>query len=107
MTQNTPSETDWFVYVLTSAAVAKTYVGISTDVSRRLEQHNGELPRGARSTRSGRPWQLGVVCGPMASRGAALQLEHRIKASSGIDRLQVARQFEVDRLSPGSDGRLP
>ena len=97
---------DWFVYVLTSTAVTKTYVGISTDVPRRLVQHNGELPGGARSTRSGRPWQVGAVCGPMASRGAALQLERRIKAASGLHRLAVAQQFEADRHASSRDGRL-
>ena len=83
----------WFVYVLASEAIEVTYVGISTDVERRLAQHNGERPGGARSTRRGRPWRVAAVCGPMESRGHALQLEHRIKAKSGAERLAEAAQF--------------
>lgn len=84
---------DWFVYVLASEAIEVTYVGITTDVERRLSQHNGERPGGARSTRRGRPWQVSAVCGPMESHGHALQLEHRIKARSGAERLAEAAEF--------------
>ena len=83
----------WYVYVLASEAIDATYVGISTDVERRLAQHNGEQPGGARSTRRGRPWRVAAVCGPMESRGCALQLEHRIKAKAGADRLACAAEF--------------
>ena len=46
-----------FVYILgaVSGARALTYVGWTTDLSRRLKQHNGGI--GARSTR-GRQWVL-------------------------------------------------
>ena len=43
----------WTVYLL--AAAKRTYVGITTDLRRRLDQHNGERRGGARSTRAGRP----------------------------------------------------
>lgn len=85
----------WFVYVLASEAIDATYVGISIDVDRRLRQHNGEQPGGARSTRRGRPWRVAAVCGPMESRGHALQLEHRIKAKAGLARLAEAAEFAV------------
>ena len=45
----------WTVYVLCSETLATTYVGVTNDLERRLEQHNGEQPGGARSTRGGRP----------------------------------------------------
>mgnify|MGYP003644568043 FL=1 len=83
----------WFVYVLQSEAITATYVGISIDVERRLQQHNGMQPGGARSTRRGRPWQVEAVSGPMATRGAALQLEYRVKAATGLVRLQVVREL--------------
>ena len=38
----------------------RTYTGITTDLSRRLRQHNGELRGGARATRHGGPWH--VLC---------------------------------------------
>ena len=95
---------EWFVYVLTSESIEATYVGISTDVARRLVQHNGGSPGGARSTRRGRPWKVGAVCGPMESRGDALQLEYRIKASTGSERLEVANAFRGSRTD-GSGSR--
>ncbi|MCL4225150.1 MAG: GIY-YIG nuclease family protein [Myxococcales bacterium] len=78
----------WFVYVLVSAT-GRTYVGSTVDVARRLRQHNGLAPGGARATRAGRPWRVGRVVGPLASRGQALALEHRLKRSRGRRRLTV------------------
>jgi predicted GIY-YIG superfamily endonuclease len=79
--------TDWYVYVLVSVGGQRTYVGISTDPARRLEQHNGERPGGARSTRAGRPWQPGRVHGPFETRGEALRIERALKQRRGSARL--------------------
>lgn len=83
------AEGSWIVYVLVSRTRG-TYVGISTDPARRLEQHNGERTGGARTTRAGRPWKLGTVYGPYASRGEALSVEHRVKKLRGRRRLQFS-----------------
>lgn len=41
----------WYVYLLaTVIEPSKTYVGATTDVARRLKQHNGELSGGAIAT---------------------------------------------------------
>jgi len=77
----------WSVYILLSDRSGSTYVGVSTDVPRRLKQHNGELPGGARSTRAGRPWALGQVHGPYSTRAEAQRVEHRIKRLRGAERL--------------------
>jgi predicted GIY-YIG superfamily endonuclease len=98
------SEASWFVYVLTSQAITATYVGISVDVERRLLQHNGEQRGGARSTRRGRPWQVCAVSGPMASRGAALQLEHRVKAAPGSERSKLVCELGNGRYLAVGDG---
>jgi predicted GIY-YIG superfamily endonuclease len=90
----------WFVYVLVSTDGGRTYVGISTDVERRLQQHNGELPGGARSTRAGRPWSLGRTLGPYDDRGFALKMELALKKRSGGRRLSV----EVERLEQDAGG---
>ncbi|WP_297217956.1 GIY-YIG nuclease family protein [uncultured Desulfovibrio sp.] len=67
----------WFVY-LVRCADDSLYCGITTDVARRLAQHNGGLAGGARYTRSRRPVRLeGVRC--CEDRSAALRLEARIK----------------------------
>ncbi|MBP8810947.1 MAG: GIY-YIG nuclease family protein [Kofleriaceae bacterium] len=76
----------WFVYILCSAG-GRTYVGVTTDVARRVRQHNGELAGGARATRAHRPWQIGRVHGPVATRAAAQKLEAAVKRRRGALRL--------------------
>ena len=44
----------WWVYVL-RCADGSFYTGITTDLPRRLHEHNGERPGGARYTRGRRP----------------------------------------------------
>jgi predicted GIY-YIG superfamily endonuclease len=78
----------WFVYVLVSRA-GRTYVGVTTDVDRRLGQHNGLSRGGARATRAGRPWRVGRILGPLPSRGRALSLEYAVKQVKGRRRLSV------------------
>ncbi len=39
---------DWSAYVITSEARGSTYVGIALDVERRVAEHNGLAPGGAR-----------------------------------------------------------
>jgi len=77
----------WFVYVLVSPSSESTYVGVSVDVGRRLAQHNGERPGGARRTRAGRPWSIGIVYGPFENRAEAQQVEYRVKRLRGAERL--------------------
>ena len=81
------SETDWIVYVLTSETHRATYVGIALDPDRRLRQHNGGLPGGARFTRAGRPWQLAARYGPYPSRAEAQRAEFQLKQLRGEERL--------------------
>jgi predicted GIY-YIG superfamily endonuclease len=78
----------WFVYVLVSRT-GRTYVGVTTDMVRRLRQHNGELAGGARATRAGRPWRVGRVVGPLATRGQGQSVEHLLKRVRGRRRLTV------------------
>ena len=92
----------WVVYVLTSAAVGRTYVGITTDSDRRLRQHNGEAPGGAKATRAGRPWVIGAVYGPFDGRGDALRAELSVKRLRGPNRLAwsppAAKEAGVDAV---------
>jgi len=81
---------EWWVYVLHSADRRRTYVGSTRDVARRLQQHNGELPGGARTTRAGRPWCVALVHGPYDSRGTALRAELALKRLPGPRRLEGA-----------------
>ncbi|WP_028880503.1 GIY-YIG nuclease family protein [Terasakiella pusilla] len=49
----------WFVYVLLNER-GEAYTGVTYDETpdRRLEEHNGLKPGGAKYTRARRPWQL-------------------------------------------------
>ncbi|MDP2310839.1 MAG: GIY-YIG nuclease family protein [Pseudomonadota bacterium] len=78
----------WFVYVLWSDTLARTYVGLAVDVSRRVRQHGGELAGGARTTRAGRPWCLAGWYGPFPDRGGATRAERAVKALKGPARLR-------------------
>ena len=67
----------WSVYLL-KCADETLYCGITTDVNRRIKEHN-ETARGAKYTRGRRPVSLvGFV--KVNSRSNALKLEHKIKS---------------------------
>jgi predicted GIY-YIG superfamily endonuclease len=55
------------------------YVGMTTDVKRRLRQHNGEIAGGGKYTAKHRPWELRIIYGPYASRSDALKAEYALK----------------------------
>ena len=78
----------WQVYVLVSTGGDRTYVGITTDPERRLTEHNGRSPGGAKATRAGRPWRLAKLYGPYPDRSAATQAERKLKRLRGLARLQ-------------------
>jgi putative endonuclease len=82
-----PAPGAWFVYVLWSSALDRSYVGIAVDVARRVRQHGGELVGGARTTRAGRPWRLAACYGPFPDRSAATKAERAVKAKRGAARL--------------------
>jgi putative endonuclease len=64
------------------------YTGITTDLERRIAEHNGDGPAGARYTRSRRPVQL-VYRESAISRSAASQREAALK------RLDRARKLAL------------
>ena len=77
----------WLCYVLLSDSAERSYVGITNDLDRRVAQHNGELPGGAKSTRAGRPWSVAIKHGPYATRSEALQVEYLVKRRRRAARL--------------------
>ena len=63
------------VYLLKSINTSKTYIGCTSDLSRRLRQHNREIVGGARKTGRDHPWKIvGYVHG-FESRKQAEQFE--------------------------------
>lgn len=67
----------WFVYML-RCADGTLYTGITTDIDRRLAEHNGEGGVGARYTRSRRPVVL-AYSELASSRAEASRREAAIK----------------------------
>lgn len=84
-----PKDRAWYVYMV-RCADGSYYTGITQDHFRRLDQHNGKRPGGAKYTRSRRPvkmvYRLRIEGGPDAKswalkREAALKkLSHEQKA---------------------------
>jgi len=75
----------WVVYVLVDRSCSRTYVGCTKDPSRRLLQHNGMLQRGAKCTRSGRPWRV-VYTEPAEDQSSAQSREWRLKRDTAFRR---------------------
>ena len=67
----------WHVYLL-RCADGTLYCGITTDLGRRVAEHNGELPGGARYTRGRRPVAL-AASAAFPDRSAAASTEWRVK----------------------------
>lgn len=67
----------WSLYILVSETKNRTYVGVTTDLQRRVRQHNGELKGGARSTRGHGPWKA-VVEVPHLEKKRAHKMEYQM-----------------------------
>ncbi len=61
------------------------YTGITTDVQRRLKEHQGKLPGGAKYTKGRMPTKVEVVW-QSDNRSLASKLEYRIKKLSKQDK---------------------
>lgn len=83
----TPSGATWWVYLL-RCADDSLYTGITTDLARRLAEHNGDGPAGARYTRSRRPVQL-------VYREAARNRSDASQREAAIKRLDRARKLAL------------
>lgn len=76
----------WIVYVIqgTSPDGKKPYyVGCTTDVARRIRQHNGEIAGGGIYTSRHRPWSQHPLAlyGPYFGRSEAQRAEYALKHS--------------------------
>lgn len=74
---------NWFCYLIISEVSNNTYIGITTDIDRRLKQHNGIMQGGAKNTRRERPYKLiGTVSG-FKTRSEASKFEYSAKQKKG------------------------
>ena len=79
----------WFVYLL-ECADGSYYTGITTDLERRVNEHNGGA-RGARYTRARQPVSL-VYHEPAESRSAAASREYAIRTLPRSAKQQLSRE---------------
>ena len=70
----------YFVYIL-RCADNTLYTGITIDIERRIKEHNGELPGGAKYTASRQPLTL-LYSAEFPDRSTASSEEYRIKKLS-------------------------
>jgi putative endonuclease len=75
---------NWVVYIL-QCADDTLYTGITNDLEKRLQQHNGELNNGAKYTRSRQPVAL-VYSESSSSRSEASKREYAIKRLSRLQK---------------------
>ena len=76
----------WYVYIV-ECCDKSLYTGITTDVNRRVKEHNGSK-KGAKYTRARRPIRL-VKHWEFENRSAALKEEIRIKKLKKSDKIKL------------------
>jgi putative endonuclease len=79
----------WHLYVV-RCSDGTLYTGITTDLTRRIRQHNGTLKGGAKYTRSRRPVTL-LATRELPDRSAASKAEWAFK--------QLQRQQKLQEIS--------
>ena len=88
----------WAVYIV-RCANETLYTGITTDVDRRIGEHNGSHDGGARYTRARRPVTL-VYVEILKSRSEAAKREFEIKRLSREEKEELISASPLS--SPGS-----
>ncbi|AVI51345.1 endonuclease [Pukyongia salina] len=97
----------YYVYVLKSTMIEKHYVGFSTNVPRRLREHNAGKNR---STKPYRPYEI-LFIEAFDNKEGALSREKFLKSGQGREYIKKAswrNPPEADRLntSPPMAGRI-
>jgi putative endonuclease len=82
--------TPWTVYVLQNVH-GRLYTGTTTNLTRRVRQHNGDIIGGAKATRIGRPWRV-VYAEIFADKSTALRREAAIKKMTKQEKLGLVME---------------
>jgi putative endonuclease len=85
---------EWHVYLL-ECADSTFYCGVTNDVERRVNQHNGRLPGGAKYTHTRRPVKLLASC-RCKSKNEAYSLEHMVKSKARSKKLAVLQRYAAN-----------
>ena len=79
----------WFLYVV-QCSDGTLYTGVTTDIERRLREHNGSK-RGAKYTRSRRPVKL-VYVKDCRDKFEALREEYKFKSLPRKEKLKIIQK---------------
>jgi len=82
----------WFTYLL-RCSDNSLYAGVTTDLKRRLFEHNNSNKLGAKYTRVRRPVSL-AYAENNPNRKIACQREYQLKKLSKVKKEQLANQFD-------------
>ena len=80
----------WYIYVLLCNDNS-FYCGITTNLARRLKQHNGEIKGGAKYTRGRGPHRIVYIKKAM-NRSIASKLEYQFKQLSRKNKIDLINQ---------------
>lgn len=85
-------ESNWFVYIL-RCADNTLYTGVTTDIKRRVKEHNGEgaKGKGAKYTKPRRPVTLAYQESAL-SRSSALIREAQLRKLSKIEKQKLVKK---------------
>lgn len=81
----------WYVYLL-KCGDGSFYCGITTDIRRRLDEHNGHAPGGAKYTRGRRPVTLAGYAS-MPDKSSALRAELKLKKAPRRKKLDLLKSM--------------
>ena len=99
--KNKTKKTGWFLYLIYSLTLRRSYVGISTDPNRRLRQHRREIVGGARATAAATDWEFRIVVGGFIDKSSACRWEKICKLRAiGVDRRRAALILLVSGMCP-------
>jgi putative endonuclease len=97
VTRKVPMEYNtWHVYLM-ECADGTLYCGITKDPARRLDEHNGILPGGAKYTSGRRPVKM-LASRMCATKGEALKLELAIKSCPRQEKLRFLETYTNDSV---------
>jgi len=92
-------KTAYFCYVLRSVvAPARTYVGSTNDLVKRLREHNGIIKGGARATSTNKPWKVAMVVYGFTSWSATLRFEFFTKMKHSLAAYKKATDQGSDSI---------
>jgi putative endonuclease len=81
----------WYVYML-RCVDGTLYTGVTTDLERRIKEHNGEgvAGKGAKYTKARQPVHL-AYSEPVADRSAAQMREHALRQLTRAEKEKLAK----------------